>query len=390
MKSENKLLIKIPILIVLFCTYILPIAELSPQGEYTLPKLIFVGAILLVYIITLKKVSIQEIAFGMIIILMTVVTKDINYMVFMTLMFLGKFIKYKEDIVEYLRKSSILYICLLFTLFYSFLYSGYQGRYAFTAIKEVNQSGIAIFCLAMMLSIKSKKLCVFTLLFGMLTLSRSYFLAIICIWFFNTKFINKILTENLIRKFNYFNLTIFSSVLLFLLGAFYIYQYKAGNISFAGDSAGRLFELLDLSNYFRFTAVFFLVMAFKNNIFKLFTGMTDLEFAKYGQSIANELNILYIYTIPHNLFFSHLKIYGIFAIIELLYVSSIIKKIVNKKNFGIYLAIAFYSIFLGAGLYSYWLYLSVFALYCNSEDKKENIKSNSNEKLKGETLYGKS
>ena len=73
-----------------------------------------------------------------------------------------------------------------------------------------------------------------------------------------------------------------------------------------------------------------------------------------------------------------------------LYVSSIIKKIVNKKNFGIYLAIAFYSIFLGAGLYSYWLYLSVFALYCNSEDKKENIKSNSNEKLKGETLYGKS
>ena len=79
-----------------------------------------------------------------------------------------------------------------------------------------------------------------------------------------------------------------------------------------------------------------------------------------GMEIAEKMKIPYKYIEPHNLFFSHLKMYGIFSIVETIYIHIILKKVINKDNFLLYIAIFLYSIILGAGLYSYWLYLSFF------------------------------
>ena len=57
--------------------------------------------------------------------------------------------------------------------------------------------------------------------------------------------------------------------------------------------------------------------------------------------------------------------------VETIYVHIILKKIVNKENFMIYIAIFLYSIILGAGLYSYWLYLTFFMLVLNEESNEE-------------------
>ena len=361
----HKKIVKIVVFLILFCTYILPTAEISAENIYGPPKAIFVVVIVITYILTFKKCSVKEVLFGILIVFMTIYTKEINYLMFITIMFLDKLIEYKDYVKDYLKKSNILYVCFIFTLFYSAVYFGENNRYAHTSIKEINQSGLAIFCLAVLLFQKNKKLAIFTLLFGFLTLSRSYLLATACFLVFKTNLAKKIFTQKMVSIMNYTNLTIISSLALFLLGIFYIIQYKMGNIIFTSNSVNRLFTLLDLSNFFRFTAIIIVVLLFKNNLPKLLTGITDAEFIKFGQATANELGIMYRVTVPHNLFFSHLKIYGIFAFFEIMYTSSILKKITNTKNFGIYIGIALYSIFLGAGFYSYWLYLSAFVLIAN-------------------------
>ena len=122
----------------------------------------------------------------------------------------------------------------------------------------------------------------------------------------------------------------------------------------------RLTEFLDYSNFFRFVAVTNTLLIFRHFPGKLLFGMTDFEYIHYGKIVAVRQAIPYKSTVPHNLFFSHLKIYGLFAIFEIYYVSKKIQKIVNKDNFFIYLAIVAYSVILGAGLYSYWLFLSIF------------------------------
>lgn len=371
-------IVKIVVFLILFCTYILPTAEISAENIYGPPKAIFVAGIFIMYILTFKKCSLKELLFGILVVFMTIYTKEINYLMFITIMFLDKLIEYKDYIKKYLKKSNILYICLIFTLLYSALYFGQNNRYAHTSIKEINQSGLAIFCLGVLLFQKNRKIAVFTLAFGCLTLSRSYLLAIVCMLIFKTSFAKKIFTEKIISKLNYTNLTIISSIGLFLLGIFYIMQYKMGNIVFGSNEVNRLFTLLDLSNFFRFSAVIIVVLCFKNNLSKLLTGITDAEYIEFGQATANELGIIYRVTVPHNLFFSHLKIYGIFAVFEIMYTSSILKKITNSNNFGIYIGIALYSILLGAGFYSYWLYLSVFVLITNMGEVELNEKEKLN------------
>lgn len=366
MRLTQKLIVKLVIFTVLFCTYILPTGIMT-EGDYTLPKIIFVliiGILYLLSIINTKKISKRELLFDIIIIGITIYTKNINYIMFITICFLDKFMKYKDDINEYFNKSKILYICLIFTLIYSVIFSfsdDSRGRYAFAAIKEINQSGLSIFCLGILLLQKNKKVGIFTLIFGCLTFSRSYYLAILSFLIF-TFFRKRKIINKITRFLNYWNITVISSVVLILLGVFYINAYRAGKIYLGDYVSNRLYTFLDYSNFFRFQSVIILLQCFQKYPLKILFGMTDVEFIDFGYEISREMNLPYRGTPPHNLFFSHLKIYGVFAIVEIIYVSKILKRIINNENFGIYLAIALYSIFLGAGLYSYWLYLSVFVL----------------------------
>lgn len=69
----------------------------------------------------------------------------------------------------------------------------------------------------------------------------------------------------------------------------------------------------------------------------------------------------------HNLFFSHLKMYGLATFLEIFYVSKILKKVTNQNNFGIFIALFLYSIILGTGLSSFWLYFSAVILILYEE-----------------------
>lgn len=368
-KITKELLMKVVVITVLACTYIIPTGII--ETKYSISKIIFVGVIAVVYIIQVmktKEVKKTEIAFLVLIVLFCIISCNLNYLVFITIPFISRNLKYKDDVKKYILETNILYVCLFFTVIYSIIFAGKGGRYAFTAIKEINQSGLSIFCLGIMLIKKNRKLGIATLLLGTLTFSRSYYLACIIYIISNIKLIQKIfLKEKFIRICNYTNLTIITTIAFIVIGVFYIQQYKAGNIFWGDEVSTRLYTFLDYSNFFRFVTNILLVLAFKERPYRIFTGMSDNEFRMLGQQISNQMDLPHHYILPHNLFLSHLEMYGIFSIIEIVYISNILKKITNRKNFFLYIAIVTYSVILGAGLYSYWLYLTVFMLVINSE-----------------------
>lgn len=90
--------------------------------------------------------------------------------------------------------------------------------------------------------------------------------------------------------------------------------------------------------------------------------MTENDFYIYSLNLAKELGQAYRYTNPHNFVFSYLKIYGGFSVFVFLYISRILKKIVDEANYSIYLTLIVYAVFLSVGFNHYWLYLSSFVL----------------------------
>ena len=361
-KSISNKSLLITITITLFCCYIFPTGIVSPK-DYRMSKLIFIAGIGLQYAVTIlktKQISLKEVILLASIFALTAISRDFSLLSFVPLIYLLRIRPTTADVKEIFSKTDVLYLCLFATIIYSLVYvctGNNSGRFAFAAIREINQSGLAIFCLGCMLLIKHRKIGLATLAFGLLSLSRSYYLAVACLVIFHfvrrTKFGNA-----LVKYCSYLNLTIVSSVILMLVGVFYFWQYKAGNIIMGGNDGSRIFNLLDYSNFFRFQANILLAIILTKSPKFFLTGISDEAFNKLAASTAKELSLPYRTTPPHNLFFSHLKKYGFFSLIETVILSLILRRVVNKENFGVYIAIIFYSILLGAGLYSYWLYLS--------------------------------
>ena len=188
-------------------------------------------------------------------------------------------------------------------------------------------------------------------------------LALISVFVFNIKIIRKAM-DKLIDKCTYLNFTIISSVVLFGLGIYNVYLYLNGMIVSHSltEGFGRLFVFNDLSNYFRFLAIYLIVMIIISNPTAAFLGFTNEQFVEYGREITNSQGLLFSDIGTHNLFFSHLKMYGIAVFFEIYFVSKYLKQIITTNNFGIFLAIFLYSIILGTGLSSYWLFLTTIAL----------------------------
>lgn len=374
--KSNNMLLKIVIYIVLFVAYVFPTGFISTSFIVT-DKAIFTIGIIVVYILKImskKKIRKDDLLFICIIVAFCIIGKSFKYFMFLTILLLEDIIKDKDEIAIIINKSIMPYICLLFTFLYSILNFGKGGRYAYTAIMEINQSGLSIFCLALIIMHKNKKIGWFTLIFGLLTVSRSYYLATLLFIISKTKLAKLIVFKfkNWIKYFNYSTITIISSFLLIGIGHLYLYKYNIGEIFWGDNISNRLINIFDYSNLYRFIANLAVIIIFIKSPIKLFTGLTKEEYINFGNLIYSNFNVPYKYTNPHNLFFSHLKLYGIFSVIEIIYVSKILKKIVNENNFFVYLAIVLYSIILGAGLYSYWLYLSVIAILLlnGSEENK--------------------
>ena len=357
MKNREQIILKILIVAVFVGSYIVPHIEIF---NYSLPKIILIGTSLLSYILFYKRLTKKDFLFLAIITVFVIVFKRFSYFVFLYLPIADKMFEYRNEVVDYIKKSKFIYLCLIAVAFYSIYYFGEDGRFAFSSMHEINQSGLAIFLLGIILYNKNKKIGIGTLVFGLLTFSRSYYLGL-ALLIIGYKFKNKI-SGNIIKKANYFIITVVTTILLFVIGIFYIQQFKLGNISLSENNISRVFNLIDYSNFFRFSANVILFYVIKKHPSILIGGIDNQQYLLYAHSQAGSMGVSYVGNIPHNLFLSHLKMYGIISILETIYLSKILKKIVNKENFFIYISIIFYSIFLGSGLFNYWLFLSIFVM----------------------------
>ena len=73
-----------------------------------------------------------------------------------------------------------------------------------------------------------------------------------------------------------------STFLLLVISLFFVYQYRLGNIVSNSNSSSRLFNFLDYSNFFRFTAILIVLNIFKTNLFNVIFGMSEDFYIKCG------------------------------------------------------------------------------------------------------------
>lgn len=325
------------------------------------------------------KIEKRTLIFWGLTVIIAVYTRRYGFIDMIIIPILGDFVKNKAEVKKLILKSNTPYICIFFTIVYSILYtrlgigsrgeSGISGGLVYTGIGEVNLAGISLFGLALICYRKNRIIGYFVFLLGLLTTSRSYILAIFCVVIFNFYYV-KYLVNKIIGKMTYLNLTVISSFCLFALGIVFISLYQSGDILAYNANQGiyRLFHLYDYSNYYRFLAIYLIVMIMFNNPKTLFLGFSNEEFSVYGKQITSDLLTDFGVGIgTHNLFFSHLKMYGLATFLEIFYVSKILKKVTNQNNFGIFIALFLYSIILGTGLSSFWLYFSAVILILYEE-----------------------
>ena len=386
--------VKLYIYIVLATVYIVPngliFGTFSSIHNHIFAVIIFI--LYMFYKIKSHNVKKTDIMIWIVISIIALYTKKLGFLDMIIVPALCDLIEGKEEVKDYLSKSNVAYVCLFFTLLYTIIYNcmGIGGRgegkigsgLLFSAIGEINLTGLSMFCLAFIAMKKNKKLGYTVMILGLLTLSRSYILALLCVLLFENKYIKKIV-EKIINRLSYFNLTIISNLLLFMLGIGYVYLFLHNGIIDYSTTAGfsRLFKLNDYSNFFRFFAIFVTGYIFIKYPKKLLLGISNDEFLSYGNEIASSYGVPFSGIAPHNIFFSHLKIYGLAVFFEIALISKYLKKIVTVNNFKFFLAIFLYGIILGTGLYNYWLYLSVivFILY-EGVDKNKKKPSVSNSK----------
>ena len=368
----------------IYCTlafiYFIPIELIfgvwnsAPYHLYTC----LMGMVYFVNMIRKGKIKKTTLALWMGIILICFYTKKFGFLDLLLIPIVDDLINNKNRVNAILKKNKLVYLALFFSFIYTIIYNkvGFNGRGAdagsgfmtCTALGEVNLAGLSIFLLYGLAKNKYKYLSKIILIFGIFTFSRSYFLAIICIILCSTRLVNKLI-EKLIRKLSYINLTLISSVFTFGLAILQISVFLNNRIVAMQLNSGfaRMFQLNDYSNFYRMLAIFIVVAIYVYYPKFLLVGITDDEYLLYGREIANNLNVPFIGIGPHNLFFSHLKIYGIGVVFEVFFISKYLKKIVNKNNFGFFIAVLLYAIVMGSGFNNWWLFLITIVLIVNEK-----------------------
>lgn len=362
---SNKYMPKILGLLFIFSlilAFVFPSYEANNLFNVDISKYIFLLLSIGVYIFMKKENLKSDIVLLIFIVIICLFQKSIYPLNLFVLIPIYEFVMQKQS-VNKLINVKMLAICGLFILLYTILYFGHMGRYAYVGIREVNQSGFAILIFAILIRKKSKLFSNLILLFGFLTFSRNYFL---CATIFLVCDLFKIKLP--IVRFQY--LAVFSIISLVLLSFLFQYKYDKNEISEYKTGVTSAINLFDYSNFHRFTVNTNLIEIYINNPQKLLTGLSDDDFYQLNYNLMQEKGYPYRKIKCHNYFFSYLKIYGIFSIIIFLYIGKIINSTLSKNNMHIFLVIFLYSTFLGIGLSSYWLYISILTL-CYYNEKLE-------------------
>lgn len=369
--EELPYFIKFIIYMVFIVSFIIPTGYFNELG-YPVSSIFFTISILITYSLLIKTVSIREFLFITGITILALSTKNIEVLHFVSIPTLYKILKYKDQIRIFLLNTKIVWISLLFTLFYILIYFSENGRWIHTSIKEINMSGLALLSIALIVRKRNVFISNIVLIIGIFTLSRNYLLALIILSLMNIQVIKeKIITNKVINKTTFIRMLFISSSILLLLAFYFESLYFEGELSSYALGFERFVNLKDMSNYFRFTANKYVISILMNNRQFMLKGIPYDDFFKYGAQIASSRGQAYRNTIPHNFFFSYLKIYGVFSIFIFSYISEILNKVISKRNYNIYLAFLIYAFFLGIGFNSYWLYLLVFNLILYQKDISE-------------------
>lgn len=280
--------------------------------------------------------------------------------------------KSEANIKRILLHSKLPYLALAFTLVYSLLYGVSTGRFMHTGVYEVNSSGLAVFLLGLIFMKRHKLFGRLVLLFGCLSLSRNYILALAIYFVMNVRKNGFFKRHFNSRLFDFRFLMISTSIVLYVLGAICCYQYSRGMVIYETTFWGRLTNFFDISNYLRFTTNYFLIEVFNQNPILWLVGCKVNEFKRLCLLYANQHGQFYKGNNPHNFLFSYIKLYGLAGVLDVLYVGHIFKKFLCKENLGIYLAVCTYCIFLSVGANGCWLLLtlSVMILYMKDDDKE--------------------
>lgn len=354
------------------CIFILPATMKIGQYSIPLSKLVFTLVSTLLYCIYAFKIRLKDIIFLFFLFITICVQQSIDALGLTSIGVALKFFNNTNiiQIREYILKSKIIWFSLFFTFIYSILYFG-DGRYLHTAVQEINLSAASWFLLCCIFYVKNKKIGLFLLFLGVLTLSRAYLISIICFFIFKNKHVSKYYSSRVIKFTNFSNIMIISGIILFLLGIWFQNQYLLGNIDPYNISLARMFNMVDISNYLRFVTNVILLIIFVRHPYDALFGIVETKYLLYKQEICNIYHFVYSSSPPHNFLFAYLKIYGVMTFFIFYFINSILKKIINRDNYGIYLCIMIYVVFLSVGFNSYWLFLSVFVLVCFQEKNKK-------------------
>ncbi len=353
------------------CIFIIP--SVSIFGEYRelqYSKLIFYGFTIVMACIVLKRMKTMDLLICILAVALTFLTKSLTPLSWISTVILCRMLEEGEG--EYIKRiiltTRMNYIALAFVGVYSVLYglrtiSSNDFQLARTAIFEVNQSGLAILCLGLIIKAKHNLPGNIILCFGMLGLSRNYILALILLLIINRRFILEKLEKGYRKGLLKFTTIIFlSTFAVICIGLLYIYWWNMGEITFKTGTS-RISNLKDYSNFYRFSTNITFVNMIRQNPIHLLIGYSDLE--EYREGLVQSASALHIYTsghTPHNFMLSYFRLYGISTIILVFYISKTLNHVISKYNVGIYLSICLYPIFMSAGFNTWWLYLTVFVL----------------------------
>lgn len=368
------------IFVCMISAYVIPDYYLDSLGLPVSSMLLggFLVISLLLYFKNNGNIKIYDLIYIILIMFCIIYQKSISPLVLLTPLVAVKCLNQQAviNIKRVLLNSNLPYLALIFTIIYSVFYGISTGRFVHTGIFEVNSSGLAVFLLGLIFMKRNKMQGTLILLFGCLSFSRNYILSLLVYLVINTKKDGFFKRHFNSKIFDFRFLMIFTGVILYVLGGICQYKYSQGEILYETTFWGRMTNFFDISNYFRFTTNYFLIEIFNQNPSLWLVGCKVNEFKRLCLLYAAQNGQLYVGNNPHNFLFSYIKLYGMAGLIDIFYVGKLFKKFLRKENFGMYLAVCIYCIFLSVGANGYWLLLtlSVMILYIDgdSEEKVSN------------------
>lgn len=252
--------------------------------------------------------------------------------------------KYKKEIF------TILLIFLVFTFIYSQMQGFFRGNRLSSSSIDPNTSGLYIlFAFYLARKINSKILMFIFLILGILTLSRNFILAIVCLYIFN--YLKQIKSILKFLKINFV-------ILLILLNIFLVsFSFFVKYLEFSQETTwnnNRLFVVFDESNDIRFKIN-------RDVIENLFTSNENFLFGLGSDYPANEkYDINYK---AHSGLLDFLTMYGfIYTSLYLTLLYYIIKNTVTYENIEYVYSYSIFSLFLPGAFGGIYLIILLFIL----------------------------